>query len=86
MSIDANVTLILTRFPLILSCVKTGKEPRDACWEEPRESPGGFGKAIDRLRTAFKSGHRRYALQDREHLPRPRPPVVMGGSGETSRF
>ena len=32
MSIDANVTLILTRFPLILSCVKTGKEPRDACW------------------------------------------------------
>ena len=47
MSIDANVTLILTRFPLILSCVKTGKEPRDACWEEPRESPGGFGKATD---------------------------------------
>lgn len=32
MATEANTTLILTRFPLILSCVKTGKEPRDACW------------------------------------------------------
>ncbi len=32
MATEANVTLILTRHPLMLSCVKTGKEPRDACW------------------------------------------------------
>lgn len=32
MATDATVTLVLTRFPLVLSCVKTGKTAKDACW------------------------------------------------------
>lgn len=32
MATDANVTLVLTRFPLMLSCVETGKTSKDACW------------------------------------------------------
>lgn len=32
MATDANVTLVLTRFPLMLSCVETGKASKDACW------------------------------------------------------
>jgi hypothetical protein len=32
MATDVNVTLVLTRFPLVLSCVKTGNTFKDACW------------------------------------------------------
>ena len=43
MATEANVTLILTRFPLVLSCVKAGKEPGDACWSKL------FARSIFRL-------------------------------------
>ncbi|MEI2808569.1 MAG: hypothetical protein V9G18_22270 [Albidovulum sp.] len=32
MATDTNITLVLTRFPLAVSCVKTGKTTKDACW------------------------------------------------------